>query len=105
VRKKLFVLFLAVIFVLPLILYAVPQGDIKVKKIGNKKPATVYNHQKHAAKGVKACKTCHHKGKVSDSCSKCHKDAAGMNALHKNCKGCHVKMKTGPKSCKDCHKG
>ena len=104
-RKKLFVLFLAVIFVLPLILYAVPKGDIKVKKIGDKKPATVYNHQKHAAKGVKNCKTCHHKGKVSDSCSKCHKGAAGMKALHKNCKGCHVKMNAGPKSCKDCHKG
>jgi hypothetical protein len=106
VRKKLFVLLLAVIFVLPLVLYAAgPKGDIKVKKIGNKKPATVYNHQKHAAKGVKKCKTCHHKGKFSDSCSKCHKGAKGMKALHKNCKGCHVKMNAGPKSCKQCHKG
>ena len=103
-KKKLFVLLTAVMFIIPLVLYAVPQGNIKVKKIGTTKKAAVYNHQTHAAKGITSCKQCHHKGTVNDSCSKCHTGVAGKNALHKNCKDCHVKMNAGPKSCTACHK-
>ncbi|OGT99157.1 MAG: cytochrome C [Geobacteraceae bacterium GWB2_52_12] len=50
-----------------------------------------------------------HKAAVSD-CKKCHEKGAGKiegfgkDWSHKNCKGCHVDMKKGPTSCKECHK-
>jgi predicted CXXCH cytochrome family protein len=43
-------------------------------------------------------------------CIKCHEKGPGKIAeldkdwAHKVCKGCHVEMKKGPVSCKDCHK-
>lgn len=51
-----------------------------------------------------------HQTAVGD-CKKCHKGAPGKiegfgkDMAHKDaCKGCHVEMKKGPTSCKDCHK-
>lgn len=44
-------------------------------------------------------------------CTKCHAKAAGGKIegfgkawAHEKCKGCHVDMKKGPTSCKECHK-
>ncbi|ABL01102.1 cytochrome c7 [Pelobacter propionicus] len=44
-------------------------------------------------------------------CQKCHASPAGgtiagfdKDWAHKTCKGCHVEMKKGPVSCKECHK-
>lgn len=45
-----------------------------------------------------------------NDCKKCHEKGLGKIAeldkewAHKTCKGCHVEMKKGPTSCKDCHK-
>jgi DnaJ-class molecular chaperone len=44
-------------------------------------------------------------------CSSCHKSPTKnegktlslKNAFHKNCQGCHKKMKKGPKKCNQCH--
>ena len=45
------------------------------------------------------------------SCSSCHNNSSGgpiagfgKDFAHRKCKGCHVEMKEGPTSCKDCHK-
>ncbi len=96
-----------------------PAGDLKITKAEGaaKKPAVNYNHEKHTA-AVPDCKTCHHtwKGEGNpEKCSKCHgakKDGKKLsikNALHKSCKDCHKNLKkagkkTGPTSCKACHK-
>lgn len=103
-KKKFLAILTVAIFILPVVLLAGgPSQDIKVTKVGDKKGPTIYSHSKHAAAGIKNCKECHHKGSVSDSCSKCHKGKDGMKALHDNCKGCHKKMKKGPTGCNDCH--
>ncbi|MCD6429731.1 MAG: cytochrome c3 family protein [Deltaproteobacteria bacterium] len=96
-----------------------PKGDLKITKADgkHKKPAVVYNHEKHSA-ATPDCKTCHHTWDGKDApkkCSECHtakkdgKKLSSKDALHKNCKGCHKTMKkagkkTGPTSCKKCHK-
>ena len=103
-NKRFIALLTITMFILPVVLLAGgPAKDLKVTKIGTKKGPAIYSHVKHEKAGVKECKQCHHQGKQSDSCSKCHKGKKGKKAIHKNCKGCHVKMKKGPKSCKACH--
>ena len=103
--KKRFLAFLTfTMFVLPLVLFAGgPAQDLKVIKIGDTKGPAIFSHPKHEKAGVKDCVKCHHKGKQSDSCSKCHKGEEGKKAIHKNCKDCHVKENKGPKGCNDCH--
>lgn len=51
-----------------------------------------------------------HQERLKD-CTKCHASATGgkiegfgKDVAHKTCKGCHVEMKKGPTSCKECHK-
>ena len=77
-----------------------------------------FAHKLHNTKyGVKKCQTCHHtwkgKGQIQ-KCFVCHlKKAADSKAkgggntafkvFHKNCKGCHKKLKKGPTKCKQCH--
>jgi hypothetical protein len=60
-------------------------------------------------KGVKFTHKAH-QTTVGD-CKKCHEKAPGKiegfgkdYAHGKGCKGCHVEMKKGPTSCKECHK-
>lgn len=55
-----------------------------------------FNHTKHK-EALKDCKKCHEgaPGKIADH---------GKDWAHKTCKGCHVEMKKGPTSCKECHK-
>lgn len=60
-------------------------------------------------KGVKFTHKAHQTALAGD-CKKCHEKAPGKiegfgkDWAHKNCKGCHVEMKKGPTSCKECHK-
>ena len=55
-----------------------------------------FPHKKHQ-EILKDCKKCHAKGpgKIAE---------LGKAWAHKTCQGCHIAMKMGPKSCKDCHK-
>jgi len=56
-----------------------------------------FNHKAHQEM-LKDCTKCHAKaegGKI---------EGFGKDFAHKSCKGCHVEMKKGPTSCKDCHK-
>ncbi len=90
---------------------------VTIKEIQKKKPPVTFNHKAHAEKF--GCKECHHKWKgegTPQKCSECHKAKKSGKApkakkvYHKRCKGCHKKMKkegkkTGPTSCKKCHKG
>ncbi len=78
-----------------------------------KKPIVKYSHIIHNK--IK-CIKCHHKIKTGDtnikSCNECHNTTSEINlksALHKNCKTCHKEMKkdnkkTGPITCRGCHK-
>lgn len=72
-----------------------------------------FNHKKHADT-LKDCKVCHHtwkEGEKVKKCVECHtKDSklTAKNAFHKNCRGCHRKLKkegkpTGPTACTKCH--
>jgi hypothetical protein len=62
------------------------------------KKGVVFNHKAHS--------------EALKDCTKCHAAAAGGKiegfgkdlAHAKGCKGCHVEMKKGPTSCKECHK-
>ncbi|MCP4130358.1 MAG: cytochrome c3 family protein [bacterium] len=94
----------ALLLVIPLVLSA---KNVKIKKIGNKKSAVTFEHNKHMARGKakKGCKTCHHKGSVRDDCGKCHQGTKGMRAVHKTCiNECHRPQRKGPRSCRKCHK-
>jgi hypothetical protein len=121
--KKLLLIFVTVAFTVvmgAMFLSAAPAAPEKVtvKEFQKKKPAVTFSHKLHADKF--GCKECHHKWKGGDAtpqkCSECHKakkegkKPAAKKAFHKQCKGCHKKMKkagkkTGPTSCKKCHKG
>ncbi len=108
-RKKIVSILVVIAFLIPLVLLG--KTIITVKKIGSKKSAVTFNHKKHKKyqfKGRKVkCKDCHHKGKMKDSCSKCHtkNKKKGKKAMHKNCiKACHKAQKKGPRKCKACHK-
>ncbi len=77
---------------------------IIVTKIGKKKSAVKFNHEYHSKIDGVPCKFCHHEGRQNDPCAKCHKGKKGKVAIHKNCIGCHKKMKKGPVKCSLCHK-
>ena len=118
--KKLVVLLMAVAFmVVSASLFAMPKAPEKVtiNEVQKRKPAVTFNHKAHADQF--GCKECHHKWKggnaVPRKCSECHKAKkegkipSAKHAYHKRCKGCHKKMKkagkkTGPTSCRKCHK-
>ncbi len=77
---------------------------ITVTKIGKKKGPVKFNHKYHSKIESVACNFCHHQGRQNDPCAKCHKGKKGKKAIHKNCIGCHKKMKKGPVKCGSCHK-
>lgn len=67
-------------------------GDVIEMKKGVK-----FNHKAHQEL-LKDCKKCHQKGDGKI-------EGFGKDLAHKDgCKGCHVEMKKGPTSCKECHK-
>lgn len=93
-KKTILTIVLAAVFVIPFFLFAadIPQKDVTIKKVGNKKSATTYSHVKHAKiKGAEDCKGCHEAVKTKD-------------AAHKLCITCHKKENVGPKKCNECHK-
>lgn len=66
-------------------------------------------HKKKAAATGKACKTCHHKGKINDKCANqgCHFGPGAEKLVHKKCYGeCHLVAAAAPKQaqCAGCHK-
>lgn len=61
------------------------------------KKGVKFNHKTHS-EALKDCTKCHANpggGKI---------EGFGKDFAHKSCKGCHVEMKKGPTSCKDCHR-
>lgn len=61
------------------------------------KKGVKFNHKAHIEL-LKDCKKCHEKGTGKI-------EGFGKDWAHKSgCKGCHVDMKKGPTSCKECHK-
>ncbi|MGD2127091.1 MAG: cytochrome c3 family protein [Desulfobacteraceae bacterium] len=100
--------------------------DQEVYKPNRKGPVT-FSHQGHAEDYEVACNECHHfyedgkniweEGDYVEKCYSCHDpfDSEGnikklRIAFHKNCKGCHKRMKKegisdeAPyRNCKDCH--
>lgn len=93
-KKSAFIIFIIAVFVLPFALLAKepPAKDIKVKKLGTKKPAVTFSHAKHA------------KTKLAKDCNTCHNAVKAKNDAHKLCKDCHKAEKAGPTKCKECHK-
>jgi len=83
------------------------------------RPPVSFLHDQHNEKAkIDQCNVCHHvyeHGTKSEStssegtkCSECHKMPAGdpmplIAAYHNLCKGCHMKTKTGPVMCAECH--
>jgi len=67
-----------------------------------------FSHTKHVEDYGIVCGSCHHEDRKGGmaKCTHCHKPV--KTALHKNCQGCHTKLKdegkpTGPLKCKECH--
>jgi hypothetical protein len=83
---------------------------------------SIFVHDAHNEEaGIDDCSECHHvyaddgqlvadESSEDQLCSDCHGvEADGrrpglMKAFHMNCKGCHLKEKTGPVMCGECHK-
>ncbi len=104
--KKLIVLLAVVAFVATAMLAFADNGPAKIK-FEAKMGAVTFDHAAHQAQ-FKDCKTCHHKGVEAGACRTCHLAKKGdapkaKDAFHKQCKGCHKKMKKGPTKCKQCH--
>jgi hypothetical protein len=105
-KKKYFVLLMAVVVFVAFFIYAGTEA-MTIKKIGTKKGPVTFNHDAHAK--YDKCEACHHsKEDTKDkkvACAACHSDKLGMKFMHKNCiKQCHKKEKKGPVKCNDCHK-
>ena len=77
-KKKIFTLVAASIFLSTMMVVAQKNINVTVKKTGSKKGAVTFNHRKHKkhAIDVKKCKTCHHIGRYHQSCGEkgCHDD-------------------------------
>ena len=88
------------------------------------KPLVAFSHRRHAERRI-ACTQCHHvyqgqrnvwrQGQPVKRCPECHgfypkgEQPDLKNALHLQCKGCHLKLRQqgrrgGPIDCKDCHR-
>ena len=86
---------------------------VKIEKCSEKptQGAVSFNHTEHKKRAIAAkqnCKSCHHKGKLTETCSsaKCHKNTKGEQLMHKKCYGdCHVSAANAPKKadCVKCH--
>ncbi len=92
-------------------------ADKAVIKFEAKVGTVTFPHKAHVDSGAK-CVDCHHtvkEGQTPQKCGACHdpKEAKGaaprlVDAMHKNCKGCHEKAtaagkKAPGKDCKACH--
>lgn len=80
-------------------------------------PVKFSTHNKHMKWVKTGCVTCHHDITNGDnepnSCSSCHNKTGAkvdlVEAMHKSCKGCHLKIKArspktkAPTTCLECH--
>ncbi|MDD2309408.1 MAG: cytochrome c3 family protein [Desulfuromonadaceae bacterium] len=84
-----------IIVVLSLVAFA---GSAFAADVIEMKRGVKFNHKAHQANVSGGCKVCHEKGPGKI-------EGFGKDLAHgKACKACHVEMKKGPTSCKDCHK-
>ncbi|MFH1594874.1 MAG: cytochrome c3 family protein [Pseudomonadota bacterium] len=88
------------------------------------KPPVSFSHRVHEQRRV-ACQRCHHEyqgrrnvwkqGQPVKKCLACHglspqaRRPDVKNALHRQCKGCHLQLRrqgrqAGPIACRDCHR-
>ncbi|XPV75682.1 MAG: acidic tetraheme cytochrome c3 TmcA [Desulfovibrio sp.] len=104
---------------------AVAQEDIKSLHVEAfkpfERPASVFDHDKHAEDFGVDCGLCHHTGVENgkfvesddpgaEACVDCHsvkptkKDETNLRAAyHKMCIDCHLSNKKGPAACGQCH--
>jgi len=122
-KKKKWVSYFIIALILTLTMAAAysQEGVKYVQDPGFKKktrPTPVFWHDVHNRKAnIEDCGTCHHvykdgvkvEGATSEDkkCSECHTIKRNPLLLaskyHLRCKGCHIKMKTGPVMCGECH--
>ena len=86
---------------------------VKIEKCAEKAQHGVvtFKHTEHKKRAIAAkqnCKSCHHKGKLTETCSsvQCHKNKKGEQLMHKKCYGdCHMSAANAPKKadCVKCH--
>jgi hypothetical protein len=123
VKKNLFLLVLMIIIVL---IFTNAYSQEEMTEVDNsvfihpERPPSLFEHDVHNENaGIDECNVCHHvyeDGKLLErdssdqTCSECHKLTSKdkkpklMKAFHLNCKGCHLKKKTGPIMCGECHR-
>ena len=103
--KKAMAVTVASLFLAPIILFGA--GVVTVKKTENTaQKRVVFDHGIHKKNGVSQCRTCHHKGRIGQSCadSGCHVGPAGTKSMHDRCQGCHrTKGGKAPLQCNGCH--
>lgn len=85
------------------------------------RPQVAFFHDAHNEKAaIDECNVCHHmfedgkqledEDSIGMECSECHysktKDAAAdlIRVYHLKCSGCHLKQKSGPILCSECHR-
>jgi len=105
--KKLVVLLAVIAFVATTSMVAFANNGPAEVKYEVKMGTVTFNHAAHQ-KQFSDCTKCHHKGIDAGACKTCHLAKKGdapkaKDAFHKQCKGCHKKMKKGPTKCKECH--
>ncbi len=112
-KKKHVALIVIIIFISSMA--ALGEMFVTIKKTGTKRGAVTFNHRRHKlpAMELQKCRTCHHVGNYSQSCSDagCHndrvKDAEGKR-IHVTCiQKCHKpNVARTPTLCSDkrCHK-
>ena len=122
--KKVFLVFLALAILFPLYLSAAQKAAAPPETIVIKSNVfktlryapVAFSHKTHSKI---TCTECHHKWDKTKQatpkkCDECHglkkqgKELSLKMAFHKNCRGCHRKMKkegktTGPTRCSKCH--
>jgi hypothetical protein len=111
-KNKIMLCVLLVVILLPVLSCLSAQNSDKFNTdleyqylMDNSKGLVVFNHQAHADM-LNDCLVCHHNGEPN-KCETCHTEDHKVNtktAYHKNCKGCHKKLKQGPTKCSGCHK-
>ena len=102
---------MAIWFAMGVAFAAAPDNALVLKSVlsAPKKAPVTFEHRKHAEL---KCAECHHKDEAGkeQGCRTCHGEKAvgkapdQKEALHGNCKECHVKAKKGPAKSDDCHK-
>jgi len=86
--------------------FAAPPDQMILKELQKLRGPVPFGHKTHAEM-FKPCATCHHKdkpGKERNCSTNCHGGPTMKEVFHEQCKGCHMKEKSGPVKCDGCHK-